>query len=189
MQRVSFWCLLLSLLLTKLVSQMPYRNTIDGITSLLCTLEVCLRKNKLMINRKKNIYLISGYHTYTITFRYKRSWLREAHQECFHKLPDSINRIFEAIRTFQLFCQFLRSFLHYCYQIFRCFLILHDCVFMSIREKKASGYKIGIFTSFFAIQVLIISRSMPSDMKIEEQTLLLGGLILQILLREGREAC
>ena len=60
---------------------------------------------------------------------------------------------------------------------------------MSIKEKKASGYKIGTSPFFFfAFQVLGISSSMSSDMKIEEETLLLGGLILQILLREEQEA-
>ena len=95
---------------------------------------------------------------------------------------------FEAHKDILTFSLVLRPFLQPCYQTFPCFLILHDCVFMSIKEKKASGYKIGTSPFFFAFQVLGISSSMSSDMKIEEETLLLGGLILQILLREEQEA-
>ena len=63
MQKASFWCLMiLSLLLTKPVSQITYRDTIadagnDGITSLLCTLEETSNQQE-----GKYIYLISGYH-------------------------------------------------------------------------------------------------------------------------------
>ena len=62
MQEALFWCLTISLLLTKPVSQITYRDTIadagnDGITSLLCTLEETSNQQE-----GKYIYLISGYH-------------------------------------------------------------------------------------------------------------------------------
>ena len=57
MQKASFWCLILSLLLTKLVSQITYRDTITDAGNMIGTLEETSSQQE-----GKYIYLISGCH-------------------------------------------------------------------------------------------------------------------------------